>query len=175
MKDLEQLVMLLLGSAPGPIPSAEHLQKEAFVLTQVNPKLSSLLRFENHYRGPYSARLQEVSLDPLYYEQAYVVKADGKIEMTVKGKKQYEKMIGDGSEGEYDDIVIAASMVRDMYDRLTVDELLFLIYDTYPAYTSKSNVHDRYKDPDTRRRLATSLVKKDLITQGRFKELIANV
>lgn len=175
MRAVEQLIILLLGSSPGPIPSAEHLQKEAFILSQVNPKLAPLLRFESHYKGPYSARLEEVSLDPLYHEDEYAVNADGSMGLTAAGRKKYDEMVSSsGAQEMYDDMAIAANLIRHMYDRLTVDELLFLIHDKYPAYTSKSSVRDKYKDPDTRRRLATSLVKKEIITEGRFEELVGN-
>lgn len=175
MRAVEQLIILLLGSSPGPIPSAEHLQKEAFILSQVNPKLAPLLRFEAHHRGPYSARLQEVSQDPLYHEHEYAINAGGSMELTAAGKKKYDEIVSSsGAQEMYDDLVIAANLIRHMYDRLTVDELLFLICDKYPEYTSKSGVRDKYKDPDTRRRLATSLIKKEIITGGRFEELVGN-
>lgn len=174
MKDLEHLIVLLLGSERGPIPSAEHLQKEAFVLSQVNPELSALLRFKRHCNGPHSARLQEASMDTARRDHSYEVKADGRIEMTARGKERYGAMVGDGPRGGHDDLAIAASMIRHMYDRLTVDELRLLICDTYPAYTSRSNGRYWYKDPDTRRRIAMSLVEKEIITQGRFKELTSS-
>lgn len=38
-------------------------------------------------------------------------------------------------------ILAAMKMVRELYDKLTPEELLLLIYDTYPEYREKSNVY----------------------------------
>jgi len=64
----------------------------------------------------------------------------------------------------------AMKLIRKLYDKLSRDELLLLVYATYPEYKIKSNVYDRiYKK---RKELAFSLLKKGLITRKRYEELI---
>ncbi|MGQ4834479.1 MAG: hypothetical protein ACP6IS_11380, partial [Candidatus Asgardarchaeia archaeon] len=61
-------------------------------------------------------------------------------------------------------------MVRDLYDRLSVDELLFLIYITYPKYIKYSI---KYKDLMRKKKsLAESLLRKGLITPKRYEEIL---
>lgn len=168
------MIIVLLGSHAGPIPSAEHLQKEMFVLTKANPKLAPLFRFESHYKGPYSARLGEASLEPLHYGNAFEVGRRGSIRLAAAGQQAYDDMAARAPNGtKLRDLINVANLTRHIYDKLTVDELLFLVCDFYPEHTDLSNVQDRYKSPATRRRLADSLLKKEIITQERHEELIA--
>jgi hypothetical protein len=49
------------------------------------------------------------------------------------------------------------------------------VYITYPDYTEFSNVSDRLiKDPKKRAQLSESLLRKGVITEERYKELIVN-
>jgi hypothetical protein len=64
-------------------------------------------------------------------------------------------------------------LIRDIYDKLTKEELLFLIYVTYPEYVELSSIYDRLvKDKEKRMQLSESLLKKGLITADRYRELI---
>ena len=175
MSAIEDLIILLLGSSPNPMPSRCHLQKEMFVLAKANPKLGSLIGFESHYNGPYSYRLQEASFEPFHRAGAYRVDGAGRMRLTEEGKRIFDKKVADaGPQSKLADLLIVAEMIRMLYDKLSVDELLFLIYKTYPEETEHSNIRDFFKDDSVRRRLADSLLKKDMITQGRRDELIAN-
>ena len=174
MNALEDLIILLLGSSSNPMPSRWHLQKEMFMLAKANPKLEPLIYFEPHYNGPYSSRLQEASFEPFHRAGAYKVDGDGKMHLTEEGRRIFDKKVADaGPQSKLADLLIVAEMIRMLYDKLSVDELLFLIYNTYPEETEHSNIRDSFKDDSVRRRLADSLLKKDMITQGRHGELIA--
>ena len=175
MNALEDLIILLLGSSPNPMPSRGHLQKEMFMLAKANPKLGPLIGFESHYNGPYSPRLQEASFEPFHRAGAYKVDGAGRLSLTEEGKRIFDKKVSDaGPQSKLADLLIVAEMIRMLYDKLSVDELLFLIYKTYPEETEHSNIRGYFKDDSVRRRLADSLLKKEMITPGRRDELIAN-
>ena len=63
----------------------------------------------------------------------------------------------------------AIQFIRSVYDRLTDDEFMFLIYMTY-NYTEKS---DRFEDLlKHRKQLADGLERKKIITHQRYLELV---
>lgn len=69
----------------------------------------------------------------------------------------------------------ALQLVRQMYDPLSKDELLFLIYVTYPNYIEFSSEYDRLvRDKRNRKHLADNLLEKGLVTRARYDELIGN-
>ena len=59
--------------------------------------------------------------------------------------------------------------IRSLYDDLSDNEFMFLIYKTY-GYTEKSDVFNKLMKK--RKRLATSLLHKGIITHQRYEELI---
>ena len=62
--------------------------------------------------------------------------------------------------------------MRDLYDKLTKDELMFLIYETYPKYTEFSQVSDKLtKNEFIRSKLLNNILSKGLITPERYDEL----
>jgi hypothetical protein len=60
-------------------------------------------------------------------------------------------------------------MIRELYDKLSKDELLFLIHVTFPEFRKRSTYFDKLLAK--KKKLAKSLLKKGLITEKRFKEL----
>lgn len=172
---VEEMIILLLGSHPGPIPSAEHLQKEMFMLTQANPKLAPLFRFEDGRRGPHSARLRDASLEPLHYGDAYEVDGRGRIHLTAAGRRAYDGMAGGAADGAGPaDLIDVANLTRHVYDKLAVDELLLVVCDYYYAEHAGSSAAPGWRPGKrARRRLADSLLGKDFITPERHGELIA--
>ena len=63
-------------------------------------------------------------------------------------------------------------LVREMYDKLSRDELLFLIYITYPEFREKSKVSEKLLAPREKKRLASALLKKGIITKKRYEEIV---
>lgn len=173
MKAIEDLIILLLGSSPGPPPSSWHLQKETFMLTEANPKLLPLLGFERQYDGPRPPLLQEASLEPSYRAGAYKFDRAGRMILTEAGKKIFDEKVADaGPRSKLADLLIVAEVIRMLYDKMSVEELLFLICDTYPEGVDDSDVRYAFRDASVRR-LADSLLKKDLITPNRRSEMLA--
>jgi membrane carboxypeptidase/penicillin-binding protein PbpC len=68
-------------------------------------------------------------------------------------------------------ILAAMKMVRELYDKLSLEELLLLIYDTYPEYQKKSDVFEVIRK--AKKKLAENLVKKGFIDEERYEDLIA--
>lgn len=172
VKDLEQMIILLLGSGNGPVPSAEHLQKEMYMLTKVDPNLDALFRFAPHRRGPYSAGLHKASLEPLHHVGAYGAGRRGGVSLAPAGRRAYAEMVS-GSD-KMKALADAASLVRHVYDGIDADEFLLLICDAYCGANELSCVEYGHKDPETRRRLAGSLARKGVVTTERHKELVGD-
>ena len=63
-------------------------------------------------------------------------------------------------------------LVRRLYEKLTTDELLFLIYATYDEYTEKSHKAKSLLTKKSRMRFAQQLLEKGVITKSRFLELV---
>ncbi|MCZ7382160.1 MAG: hypothetical protein O8C64_11410 [Candidatus Methanoperedens sp.] len=177
-KGLENLILLVIGVIDRKI-SFLHLEKEVFLLWNFHPKIKYFLTFIKHYRGPYSKEIQEAIHDPVYLENHWIYssppKGDklsgGYVELTNTGKKEYKRLaeaIKDNDELLH--LFTGIKMVRELYDKLTIKELLLLIYDTYPEYIEKSNVYKdilREKKP-----LADGLIKKGIIDTERYESLL---
>lgn len=166
----EQLIILLLGSADRPL-SAVHLQKEMFVFSKTFPKVAEDFNFQKHYLGAYSQILQELAEEPYYFPDAYVTDEKG-THLTEKGKTIASKIIEDGASSANLKTALASfRMIRQLYDKLTDDEILFLMYATYPGYTELSSVYESLvkKKPQ----IIENLKSKGIITEDRYDELKA--
>jgi len=169
----EKFVILLLGSSPDPLPSFWHLQKEVFIIAQTYPKTETLFKFDKGYEGPYCQALEDTAQEPIYHEDAMQI-SNGRILLTDKGKKMYRVFANElASNPKFLPLLSSMKMVRAIYDKLTIDELLFLIYSTYPKYAVFSNYSDRLlKNQQGRKSICESLLKKELITEQRYTELL---
>jgi len=170
---IERYILLLLGILDRPIPSSLHLQKELFVLTQANPKIERIFNFEKHYYGPYSQDLDELVKEPLYYKETFNLKKNGEISITERGRKLFNEIIKKYSENiRFSEMLAMMKMTRELYDKLTFDELLLLIYITYGEFKEKSKVSKKILSRENRNKLAHNLFKKGVITETRYNELV---
>lgn len=173
-KSLEDLIILLLGPSANPMPSPSHLQAEMFMLAQVNPKFRPLIRFERSRDGPYSDRLREASSKPAGRAGAYELDPAGRLRLTEAGRRMFDERAAEaGPDGKLASLLIAVDVIRMLYDKMTADEVAFLIYDTYPEVADRSGAGGAFEDAAVRRRLADSLLKKDLIVPERWSEMVA--
>ncbi len=172
-EESERYITLLLGVRDNPIPSMWHLQKEMFIASRSVPKISEIFGFEKHYHGPYSQTLQEVTEDPLHLDNAYKVRRDGAVSITQSGKAYFNKIVDQHKGNErFASLLQALKLTRNVYDKLGREELLFLIYMTYPDYAYASNIYDGLVgNRENRARLANSLFSKGLVTEERYNEL----
>lgn len=177
-KGLENLILLVLGAVDRKI-SFLHLEKEVFLLWNFHPKIKYFLSFIKHYRGPYSKEIQEAIQDPVYLENHWIYssapKGDklsgGYVELTNTGRKEYQRLVeAIKNNDELLHLFSGIKIVRELYDKLTIKELLLLIYDTYPEYIRRSNV---YKDILREKKLLTNgLIKKGIIDIKRYESLL---
>jgi uncharacterized protein YwgA len=169
---IERYIILLLGVVDNPVPSKIHLQKELFILSRTNPIFNKIINFQKHYYGPYSPDLKEILEDPVYHIDSIRIK-NGKISLTEHGKRYYEKIFQENKESErFLKMMGAMKMIRELYDKLRVDELLLLIYITYQQYKKKSKVSSEILSSPIKERLAKKLFFKGFITEKRYNELI---
>ena len=166
----EKYIILFLGVKDRSIPSMWHLQKEMFMLSRAVPKINEFFDFEMHYNGPFSPSLKEIIEDPLYYSNSYHVYKNGTIDLTKKGTDIFKKIMAEHQHNKrFTDLVKTVSLIREIYDKLERDELLFLIYQTYPEYIEQSDIYERLIA--NREALADSLFAKGMITNKRHSEL----
>lgn len=173
----EDYILLLLGAGERSIPTPEHLQKEMFLLCEAFPKAKELFQFEKHYEGPYSQSLQEQAENPFHRSDAYGFDSSRRLQLTESGRRQFNALL---QKNHSNDRVVKLlqnmKLIRDVYDRLTRDEILLLIYVTYPKYTEFSEVYEKLVgDPVVRKALADGLLVKGVITEDRYKEIIAKM
>jgi hypothetical protein len=178
-KSRENLVLLLLGSAHRPL-SMLHLEKEAFLLWKFHPGIKGFVNFIKHYRGPFSKELQKTVISPIYcvgcWTYTYHPEPDrltgGHIRMKQKGEEEYRRLVSKmRGDPELEELLSAISMVRDLYDTLAPEELLLMVYDTYPEYIEKSDV---YSEIDRKRRpISLSLFERGVIDDQRLQSLLS--
>lgn len=160
-----QFIAILLSGADRPIKSKVKFQKELFLFAKSFPKFFAFFDFIPHYYGPYS-RSAEDSIDN---HDDYFVSDSRGIYLTTEGKNLAEDSLDEFSPENREKIIISMNIVRSLYDSLTSDELMFLVYKTY-GFTEKSDVIDRLLD--NKKSLAGGLLKKGVITEKRYRELI---
>jgi hypothetical protein len=170
---VERYIILLLGSADGPIPTAIHVQKELFALAKANPRMEEYLSFEKHNFGPYSTEVDESAQHPIFHPDAYRFKDRYGLELTDEGRRTYDALVKEHSTNpKFKELLAMMRMVRRLYDSLTTEELLLLIYATYGEFTERSQVSDSLLASAKRRRLAVGLLRKGAITRERYDELV---
>ena len=144
-----------------------------FMVSMANPKVGEFFDFKKHYNGPFSQKLQELTIEPFCFDNAYKFQTNSNVVLTDTGKKIFEDIVQEYKNNEkFSDLLKTLKMTREIYDKLSKDELLFLIYRTYPKYMEASNIHERLViDKEKRTQLANSLFSKGLITEERYDEL----
>jgi hypothetical protein len=166
----EKYIILLLGSDSKPVPSELHAQKELFILSMVNPKVDDFFKFEKHYQGPYSHLLSELIREPKFYPNAYAIKNNGLL-LTNNGKERFKEINNEhAAQEKFSYLKHSLELIRKLYDQLTQDELLFLMYDTFPEYIEKSN---KYEDiMKMRNEILRNLSEKKILTDEKYAELL---
>jgi len=161
----KKLIALLLSGADKPIASKVNFQKELFLLIRAMPQFESLFDFMSHRLGPYSNSAEHV-----IENNPELFVADNKgIYLSDEGK-QFSSSVQDEMRPEnFKRLIQSIQFIRSVYDQLTDDEFMFLVYRTY-GYTEKS---DRFELLMKRKKqLADSLLRKKIITHQRYAELL---
>jgi hypothetical protein len=161
----KKLIALLLSGADNPIASKVNFQKELFLLIKAMPQFESLFDFMPHRLGPYSNTAEHVIENN---PELFVADKKG-IYLSDDGKEFSSSVREEMRPDNLNRLMQSIQFIRSVYDNLTDDEFMFLVYMTYD-YTEKS---DRFDDLLKRRKpLADSLLRKGIITQQRHEELL---
>lgn len=179
-KGLENLILLVLGARDSKL-SILHLEKEVFLLWNFHPSLKVYLHFIKHYRGPFSPEIPETIREPVYLYGSWKYippknkdyMSGGYAKLTPKGQKRYNKVfnsIKNTGDDELMHLLTGIDIVRQLYDKLSFDELLLLIYDSYPKYIKFSEEYNRINRD--RPNIAKQLKNKGIIDLLRYNSLI---
>lgn len=172
---VEKHIILLLGSIDKPVPSTIHLQKEMFILSNVKPDIKKHFDFVKHYKGPFSPMINDLIENSVYTENAFSIVND-KILLASNGKQEFNKMVMEYSQDHddnFNNLMLTLKFIREIYDRLSKNELLFLIYNTYPDFTQYLDVSDKLlQNPALKKYLLQSIMSKGLISEERYLELL---
>ena len=143
-----------------------------FILSRVNPKIAEFIPFIKHYKGPYSDVINDLVRNPIYYTNAYEI-INGRIYLTPKGKKIFSELVEANKKNErFRQLLATLRLIRDLYDKLSDEELLLLVYITYPEFREKSDISDRLLSREKRLEIARKLLKKGVITEKRYREIL---
>jgi len=168
---VEKFAILALGVKKEPIPSEVHIQKELFILSNVKSDLQEDFNFEKHYLGPFSRILIYIINAPVFIRNAFAIHKN-KITLQENGLKEYQSIIGEYKEQpKFIELLSIMKLIRDIYDKLSSQEVLFLIYETYPAFTEYSDVSEYLLKGPVRAKIIDSLHVKGAITEQRYLEL----
>lgn len=161
----KKIISVLLGSANKPINSKINFQKELFLVTQSFPKFGPLFNFMPHKFGPYS-NSAEFTIEN--YPEFFDSGRPG-VKLTPAGESYYQSVLEQMQPENRTSLEKIIKNIRSLYDDLSDNEFMFLIYKTY-GYTEKSDVFNKLMEK--RKRLATGLLHKGIITHQRYEELI---
>lgn len=184
-KMLEFIILLILGCSSEQKISVLHLQKEAFLIQNFHPDITKeFFNFIKHHKGPFSRDINETIRDPLFLENCwqYLKPSNedkltgGYVSITSTGKDVYEDLLStikNVTDKEQKEnllhLITGIKILTDLYNKLNPEELLLLIYDTYPKYIEKSSLY--YQLNNKRPQIARQLFKKGHIDKDRCKSL----
>jgi len=169
-KEIEYLLLLLLTTSKKKKLSHLHIQKQMFLLRDASKSIQPLLRFIKYYRGPYSKDIKEALSYPMYLDGYWnFVKSNDKltggyIELTEKGKIEGKKLVEkilDKKDNKLNQIMAAMVLLHDLYDNLSAEELLYIIYKSpkFKEYTEKSIVYEDIIKSDAGKKLKNKILK----------------
>jgi len=157
------ILLLLRENDFEPVKGKLWLQKEMFIILSNLDKLRSFIDFEPYFFGPHSESV-EVNLEQLV--KSGLVKFEGsKILLTPLGKDVANLLASRASRKNLEIVREAKKLLND----LSKDELLALIYFTFPEMAKESleiqNVKKRRKE------LALKLYKKGKVSLSKAAEI----
>lgn len=174
----EYLILLVLGAVPDKKLSMLHLEKEVFLLWNFHPSIPKFIQFVAYQRGPYAESIRDSIISPYYLTEAWEYLrprsagdlTGGFVRLTIKGKRTYQAYYQTVFQQEKMRPLLAGiRIVRTIYDDLTPEELLLLIYDAYPEFRIKSEVA---KEIDNKReKLTAQLLRRGKVTTEKAAEL----
>ena len=161
----KKLIALLLSGADKPIASKVNFQKELFLLIKAMPQFETLFDFMSHRLGPYSNSAEHVIENN---PELFVADNTG-IYLSGEGKQFSSSIEKEMRPENFERLMQSIRFIRSVYDHLSDDEFMFLVYRTY-GYTEKSDRFDALMK--RKKQLADSLLRKKIVTRQRYLELL---
>jgi uncharacterized protein YwgA len=160
---LKKYILLLLNSNDKDhIKGKTKFMKELFFISKNIKPLENEADFEADNYGPNSDATANI-----LYELSMLGLIDSErddYKLTQDGEKILNKV--DESSDEEKNII---AFMKDLFNDLTYDESLALVYCNYPDMTSESLVKEKIKSK--RKNLALSLLKKEKISRSKAAEI----
>lgn len=169
LEKMEQVFFMLLyapvdGGGPEPVRGETWLQKEMYALSRVFPDLEEDANFEDYQYGSYSESVDEVK--DQYENSKYLDRGSkGEIQLSAKGRALAVEVWSAASEEERQ----AVREIKEVFNDMSLDELLLFMYQTYPETAESSSVRDRVLC--NKLRLAMSLYRKGKVSYQKAAEL----
>jgi len=157
------ILLLLKEKNSEPVKGKLWLQKEMFLILSNLDKLRNFIDFEPYFFGPHSESV-EVNLEQLV--KSGLVKFEGnKIVLTPLGKEVANFLAGKTSRENLEIVREAKELLND----LSKDELLALIYFTFPEMAKESLEIQHVKK--RRKELALKLYRKGKVSLSKAAEI----
>jgi hypothetical protein len=167
----ERYLLLLAGQSDRAIPSEIHAQKELFLLSRSWKRAAEALGFRKHYFGPYSESISQAYNNPAYFEEAFILNNDS-VSLGAKGKQVYSQIVANEERPEFNQLLSELRLLRELYDPLSPEEVMFLVYEVHPEYTELSEKVASFSKPEKRRQIINGLLRKGAITMMKAEELL---
>ena len=156
-------LILLSALNESSISGKTSFVKTMFLISKNKNELYEEADFIPDNYGPSSDYVIDIYNRLIEYSVARLRK--GKIEITPLGRRIFEILKRDVKKNEFDMI----SEMKELCSDLTNDELLGLIYFTYPDMTTESLVKEEIENK--RLQISLSLLKKEKISIGKAAEI----
>jgi len=161
--DTKELIILLLGVVDRPT-TIFHLQYELFVLNETKVDLNII----NEYVETIDDNSNNNNNNNNYSNTN-----NNKIRLNEKGKTYYDEIYNKYSSSNKHDkfkiLLVVMKLIRNLYDKLTVEELAVLLYDDITeASALVDGLNHKYKY-----KVIEGLYKKGYITEKRYRELLS--
>ncbi|MFH1972664.1 MAG: UPF0175 family protein [archaeon] len=164
MSELQKYIVLLLKANNRElIKGNTWFQKELFLISKNIPSVAEEASFEADMYGPFSETAEE-ELEELGMDDV-VLKSGNKVFLSSLGDKIAAKIKSNISKEEFEMISEFKTLLND----LNPEEVLTLIYFTFPNMTQESLVLDNIKKH--RKKIAIELYKKGKISLQRASEI----
>jgi len=161
-----RLVLAMLGAEDAaPVPRKLWLQKELFYLARNKERMREALEFIPYLQGPWSEPTEQAMVDLRTMGLVDFDRYGGHLALTSAGIAAYRLV----AEKIPFDLREEVAEVKRLMNDLTENELLLLVYETYPQMTNRSVV--REKAMVDRVQYARRLFRKDKVSLERAAEL----
>jgi uncharacterized protein YwgA len=163
LSESQKVVLLALSLERASLPGETAFQKLLFVLSWIIPEVKNELDYGPDFFGPFSENARE-QLNELVQEGLLYVK-NREIGITPAGLSLAKKAEAQTSAEDKNKIIETKLFLND----LSNDELLTVIYVTYPEYTTESLVLE--KALKRRKSVALNLYLRGKVTESRGAEI----